>query len=448
MLLEKAKVPRSVLSDVIRDRELCRVSAQALTSLGMRFVEIAFSVVATIVLARILGVDQFGAYSYALAWLLVLTSFSLVGCERLLVRHISKSVATGRGDEVRGVIQWSSRLTLRVSLVVSATGVAVWFVWNASGWQRLPQCLLIAFVLMPLLVALRVATTSCRGFQRIVSAQVLLNLVRPGVALLLFMAVYVGFSRAASASAAMLCLGCGTALALGGAIIVCRRAAGQKLLTEQGTYCLGEWRSSIGPLMALTVLYAIDEQIDLLVVGGLFDHAQAGIFSVAKRAALITQMPMLAASFALAPVIAKLTAQGDLAALKTLFAKISIGISLITVILAAGTVMFGRFIVLIFGHQYTDSYLPMSVLSISFLLASGFGPVAALTIMSGFERSAAKTLAISSATKAVLLVTLGSVAGLVGIAIASAIGLCVWNVLLIRIARDKFGLPFPVWRAN
>ena len=72
-----------------------------------------------IVLARSLGVEAFGEYSLAVAWLQVLTVAGKLGLDNTSLRYVSEYVTRGELGKLRGFLYASVRASLLASLTVT-----------------------------------------------------------------------------------------------------------------------------------------------------------------------------------------------------------------------------------------------------------------------------------------------------------------------------------------
>jgi len=142
-----------------------------------------------------------------------------------------------------------------------------------------------------------------------------------------------------------------------------------------------------------------------------------------------------------APQFSRLYAQGDMKRLQhlvTLSARISLLIA-IPVVLVFSTVG-DTVISWVFGVEYVGAYLPLTILAIGQLINAGFGSVGFLLNMTGHERIVSKILWQTASLNIILNLALIPYFGLAGAAMASTIGLSIWNLLLYRQARKHLSI--------
>jgi O-antigen/teichoic acid export membrane protein len=96
-----------------------------------------------------------------------------------------------------------------------------------------------------------------------------------------------------------------------------------------------------------------------------------------------------------------------------------------------GFVLLGKlFLRQIFGAPYEAAYIPLLILLGGQLVNSGVGSVAMLLNMTRHEHETAKGMTLAAALNVVLNLLLLPRAGIVGSAIATAVSLIIWNMLL------------------
>ncbi|WP_199361478.1 oligosaccharide flippase family protein [Luteimonas sp. MC1750] len=106
----------------------------ALMMTGSTYVSYALGMLASIVIARTLGPDDFGRYSYVvwLAGLLVVLANN--GITTTAIRFVSESLGRGAGDDAARVHGWLARRQLASALLVAAGFLALLPQFMPTGW--------------------------------------------------------------------------------------------------------------------------------------------------------------------------------------------------------------------------------------------------------------------------------------------------------------------------
>ena len=96
-----------------------RLARDAGAGFGLNVVNLGASILASIVLARTMGVAEFGLYTWAIAVVTLLTVPAVLGADRLLVRDIAAYLAHGTPGLVRGLVRSASALVLIMSVTIA-----------------------------------------------------------------------------------------------------------------------------------------------------------------------------------------------------------------------------------------------------------------------------------------------------------------------------------------
>src|SRR5512147_1191794 len=75
---------------------------------------VVLTVLSTVVLGRLLGAGEYGAYAYAFSWATVLAIIAVAGTDVLAVREVAKNKADNDPEKLKGVVFWSARLVLLI----------------------------------------------------------------------------------------------------------------------------------------------------------------------------------------------------------------------------------------------------------------------------------------------------------------------------------------------
>jgi O-antigen/teichoic acid export membrane protein len=76
-----------------------------------------------VIVARRIGVQQFGIYSIAKAWMNILALISTLGLNHLLLRFVPEYLSKKDFMSLKGVIRWSSDLVTATSICILILGV-------------------------------------------------------------------------------------------------------------------------------------------------------------------------------------------------------------------------------------------------------------------------------------------------------------------------------------
>ena len=98
-----------------------RLGRSSIGSIGVKLVSTLLVFAYGLLLARLLSPHDFGTYEYVVAWLILLTIPGVFGLDKLLVRAVAASVTHESWGEVRGIVRWSTVVTLVLSLAIAVS---------------------------------------------------------------------------------------------------------------------------------------------------------------------------------------------------------------------------------------------------------------------------------------------------------------------------------------
>lgn len=108
----------------------------SLASFILKVSQIGLSFITSILLARLLGVEGYGAYAYVVAWFFLLEVPAGLGLRILLPREIAIYETHQKWSLMRGIINWANRSALLSSVTVSfIASIIAWYILGDSNPQ-------------------------------------------------------------------------------------------------------------------------------------------------------------------------------------------------------------------------------------------------------------------------------------------------------------------------
>ena len=409
----------------------------AVFTFGLRIASTGLTFATSIVLARLLGLSGYGVYALVLEWLNLLAIPTALGMDRFMVREVAVYRAQGAWGKVHGFLRWGNAAVFVTSLVVAALGAVVVLSFGQDH-DGLRLSFLLALASLPLMSLTSLRQAAMRGFDHIVGGQWPELLLRPLLLILLSVLAWlivpdfsapwaVGASLVATLSAFLV-----------GAYLLTRVLA-REAERAAPRYELGRWFRSALPFMVISGMFVINARTGAVMLGALESPAAVGLYVVASRGADLIAMVLLAVNTAFAPTLARLFAQGQRRQLEHTVARSTRLITLVSLPLALGFILFGDLFLRLFGPEFAAARTTLVILSLGQLVNAATGTVGMLLNMTGHERDTALAVGVSAVLNVVLNLLLIPRFGLSGAAIATALGTLVWNVLLSLFVYRRLG---------
>ncbi len=398
-----------------------------------------------VALARLLGVESYGVYTYALAWAYLAVLPAKLGQDTASLRFVTELAAAQRWGLLRRYLRWSTRLVLSGSLVVVA-GFLIWVATQRAGLDpELRNVLMLAALLVPVAGLMQLRSAGLRAVGRITAALAPREIVRPiGILIVVIGVVWGAGIAPATAELAM------TAnIVVTLAVLIWLDRAFRKRIPDVAVAAArtGQTRGwlVVGlPLMMMSGLHTLLTQTDVLMIGYRLGPESAGVYAAASRTSLLVLFGVTAVSAVAAPLIARLYAAGRLTELKVMTTWALRGILLVALPVALVLALSGRLVLGLFGTEFVAGYPALVVLVVGRLLSATMGLAGFMMTMTGNERQAATSLFVAVIINVALNYILISWLGIVGAALATALVKLGWNLALTRSINQRLGIVW--WR--
>lgn len=427
----EAQVPKFTFTQERLESDITQLAKGAGITLIGRVLARGFLMFNQIVLARLLGPEDFGLYALGWTILRIMSLIAPLGLHEGVIRYGSHYWRSDNG-RFRCVLQQSLWLVTLVS-VLTAGGLYLAAPWIAGMVFTKPDFgrVLREFALAIGLVAiLRVAAAATRIAQRMqfsVFAEELSPSVIQLVLILLF--VYLAGWRLRGA---ILSVTIAFAIGLGLALFFIRRLFTEALSSSSGlsVFMVGELLTFSLPASLAGVFTMLTLWVDRLMVGYFLPASDVGIYQAASQVAVLFAVILSAFNAIFSPMIAGLYHQGELDRLNRLF-KVStkwglyVSLPLFLVLLIAPREVMS----MVFGQRYENGAWPMVILAIGQLVNAGTGAVGLLLIMTGYPKRWFMIASQALLVNILLSWLLIPILGVTGAALASACAIS-WLFLL------------------
>lgn len=414
--------------DVLRDR----LAHGSVISFMVQGAGAGLMFLSEVLLARLLGAHDYGVVATVVALLQVLTMVVLLGSNNLLLRFVPVYSARGDLSSMRSLLRYCAHLSIGVGLAISVAFAIAMLLLHTGATTETRWTVAIGIAALPVMALSLQRQAVLRGLQRIAKALLPDLVIRPLVLMGLVIAWYVANNQVIGAPQAM-------ALHLTAAVValLLGRIWMNKALPE-GIRCVSaaapdrQWLRIALPLFLIAVMQLLIVRLDIMLLGMMIGHDEAGRYAAASRVADVAVFALASANVAVAPLIAAMHARGDMAGLQRLLAALAKGVLVITVPLIAIIVLSGTSILSLFGQDYGSAYAALLILVGGQAVNALSGPVDFMLTMTGQQVKMLRILVASGVFNLVLNVLLIPAFGLEGAAIATASTTIFWNILMRR----------------
>jgi O-antigen/teichoic acid export membrane protein len=204
-----------------------------------------------------------------------------------------------------------------------------------------------------------------------------------------------------------------------------------------------DWRQlrpSLLPLWASSVVFAMIQQFDVVIVGSLLGNADAGAYFAAQKTATLLSLVLIAAGLVAAPTMAALYHSGKRTELQALCRNLAAVIAAVTIVGFIMLIFVGQQLLAFFDPQFVSAYPILLIVAVGTMVDAIAGPNAYLMQMTSYERPYLRIMAVCYVLVLIAQFILVPLYGSIGAAIASTGGVVLWNVWAIVLLRREAGL--------
>lgn len=421
------------------------LSSRLFKTLAGTFVVRVLSVGATflcsVLLARTLGSENFGVYSYVLALVSILAMPAQAGMPTLVLRETAKAKALKDWARMKGIWLWSGSTIIAISLCIY---IAALVLKNTLFFDALGTSTTQIFtlgLLMSLLVAMgNVRGAALRGLGFVIQGQLPEGLVKPLLfAVLIFITIILDVNILPVSAMALNLVAAAIAFIVGTWLVL--KVKPKELKSVKAITHTRTWLITLMPLAMMTGMQTLSGQIDILMLGALATVSDVGIYKVVVSGAALAVFGLQVVSIVISPRLVTAFAKKDRLEIQRLA---SIG-SLVSFLLTLPVVfIFGfggtEMLRFIFGDEFSGGHQALFVITIGQAISAFFGSSISILTMSGNEKYVIKGMTISVFVNVGLNLFLIPMLGLSGAALSTSISIVVWNLYLWFAVRTQAGV--------
>ncbi len=416
----------------------------------------------TWVLARYLGKNEWGAYSYAIAWLSIFLLLARYGFNKSAIRYISIYRSAKDWSQINGFIKYSQQASFKIALGLSlGIGLIVYlmgpYIKAYYGDDAFYNCLLISLLFLPLVARLEIQEGILDGFKRVVLSQLSMRTLRPAlIAIILLVSFYFTDlgqfirdtgSRVFHAEYAIIINLIATIAAVFLSFLLIRKSVPEVVISAPPVQTSKkEWFTTSHDMMLTSSFNYILISADSIMLGIMISDEAVGVYRIASQVAVALVIALTAMNGILHPIVADLFSNEKHKELQRI---VSIGANAVFAIsIIGGVILFlgADLLPAIFGEEYVEPINLLRILIFGQIFNAFAGPAVLLLNMTGHQRDAAKIMAFGAVLNLILNGIFITWIGIEGAAIATIITTLLWNIAAAIVVRMRIGITsFALW---
>ncbi|MFQ3191188.1 MAG: O-antigen/teichoic acid export membrane protein [Paraglaciecola sp.] len=393
---------------------------------------IAFFMTAAI--TRIMGAEEAGLFLLAISILAFSSIFFRLGLDNVLLRLIGADRGTPRSIEaVSTGIVWSVLASgVFTLLVISYPDFLAHYVFSKPEFSKVISIMIWA---LPFIVVFMLLSFGFQAFYRVIVATWFQNLGLSFIFLVMFLAAYFYDLEMSAASSSI--------YYLIAAIVVCIWALilWHKQINGQWSVKLRDaelWNSSSN-LWVASSMSLIVQWSGVLMAGIFVSSSEIAFLSAAQRTAMLTSFVLIVVNMVVAPRYALLWKENKLNEIQRLAKWSTRGMVVLALPIITFMLVMPDFIMGLFGDEFVVAGNLLAIMAIGQFINVATGSVGFLLNMSGHERDFRRVTMFAGPLTIILSYFFIVQWGVLGAAIATAVGMSVQNIGALFMVRKHLG---------
>ena len=399
-----------------------------------------------IIIARFLGVEGYGIYSYAFAVTAILSTPSMLGLDHLVVRFIPGYIKEKKMELARAIIIFTFFMGCCTALLILGFAEFLTTSFNLVDEQYSPV-LLVMFFTMPIINLSTIRQAILRAFNLPIYAQIPENIVYPLFLILFAFICSQSYGSTidpihlayANIFAWIICLFVG--------FYFFYKFIIPKIKHIESVYKKDDWLKPL-PFLTLSVAaYLVFSRVEVIVMGALLSEREVGLYTAAARGAELIQFMYEAACLVGTSMFAAHFASKDRKKLQAFTTRSTLLIVAITTPFYFLFIVLAPEFLLLFGNEFVAVTPVIRILITTFYLSTFGGYIIIMLYMTGDQREVAIVMWLAVGMNLCLSLSLIPSWGMMGAALASGISLILMKASLVYFLYRKHAicsLPIPL----
>jgi O-antigen/teichoic acid export membrane protein len=393
---------------------------------------IAFFMTAAI--TRIMGAEEAGLFLLGVSILAFSSIFFRLGLDNVLLRLIGSDKGTPRslGTVSTGLI-WSLLASgVFTLIVISYPDFIAQYVFSKPEFSKVISVMIWA---LPFMVVFMLLSFGFQAFYRVIVATWFQNLGLSFLFLIMFLVAYTYGLEMSAASASIYYL---IAAIM---ICICALILWHKQINGQWSAKLRDrelWHSSSN-LWVASSMSLIVQWSGVLMAGVFVSSSEVAYLSAAQRTAMLTSFVLMVVNMVVAPRYALLWKENKISEIQRLAKWSTRGMILLVLPIIAIMLLFANFIMGLFGDEFVVAGNLLVIMAVGQFINVATGSVGYLLNMSGHERDFRRVTMFAGPLTIILSYVFIVQWGVIGAAVATAVGLSLQNIGALFMVRKRLG---------
>lgn len=412
----------------------------AVATFAVRIAGAALAYLSQIVLARLMGAHDYGIYSVAWTFVIVLGVMACGGFSSSANRFIPQYRQAGDLDGLRGFLRSSGQVAFFIGSGAAIVGIGLIYLLRPVIDPNYVQPLMVVLLALPFFAFGLVQDGVARSHDWTFLAMLPTYIWRPLAILLLLLAAVLLAGLTADALTTAVVAVAATILVAGYQYLQLRRRLAPQVPAGPRRVELKTWLIVSMPMLMVDGFLQLITSADVIMVSFFQDPDQVAVYFAASRTLALVHFVYFAVRAASAHRFSSYTHNRDHHGLASYVAQATHWTFWPSLAAGAGLLLIAPLLLRLFGAGFEEGYALIALLMIGVLARASVGPADALLTMTGHQNSCAGIYAATFLLNVVFNLILIPPFGLAGAAIATSIAILFEATALATAAKRKLNI--------
>lgn len=402
--------------------------AASIAGTGIRFaIQVA--------LANWMGAVEFGRFVTGRGWGELLAKVPNRGYELTAVRYLPMYEEERDWGRYKGFVRLSQLETLILGCGLGAFAAAAY----ATLADHPDGAIIAGMLIIPALSGVFMGRALLQGAHQVVTSMTLLDVVMPLLLAGLIGGTFVVVGEVSAEVALLILAGTMASIAFVETVLV-RRNLPEQARRASSIFDRHLWVSTARTMFVAQLAIAVLTVADVLIVSAVVGRAEAGLYAVATRIAVLGRLVNSGLESVVSGRIARAHSLGDTPAVQRSVDETIRLSTLPTIGFALFAIVAADPILSLFGAEYVAARPVLVILLIGNVTNALTGPSGYVVSMGSHERAYAAIMSVNAVALVGLGVMAASIWGIEGVAWVQAGVTVSWNLALVWVARNRQGV--------
>ena len=411
------------------DKHTIEVFKKSFSAAVIKVIGMFLGLAVSVYLGRVLGPEGLGIINLSTRIINIVLAIVFLGMNQVIIKEVAISYSKNDNEHIGNVMKSSYWLNGLFSLIISVFLILLSPTIAEKVFNKpdLTYPLIIALLVLTPQLFTMVFSAALVGYKKIWQSNLFTQTLSIGICALNLLLLY-ALNKEITINIVAACYAIGRVFAT-----VFSGFYWNSLFVNKNNsrLIINKLLKTSLPLFIVSLSSIIATKFDIIVLGLFEDSKAVGLYSVASMIAFITSFFLIVSNSALAPKIATLFKDNRIKELEKMVQTITKGLTIIAGTQLLVVILFGKYILNIWGYEFIDAYWALVILSFGQFINISTGAAGLILVMTNNEKIQTKISITTVIIAACMWIILIPTFGIIGAATATSFIVIYENLLRV-----------------